>query len=101
MANAKVTSKGQVTVPVEVRRALGVETGDGLVFEVRGDYAVVRRVRDIREVAAELRERYAKPIPLHASEEEAVAAMFREEYEPGGDALYVVRAGSRARRVGA
>lgn len=30
---AKITSKGQITVPSEVRRALGVKEGDNLVFE--------------------------------------------------------------------
>ncbi len=30
---AKVTSKGQVTIPKEIRRALGVEEGDTVVFE--------------------------------------------------------------------
>jgi AbrB family looped-hinge helix DNA binding protein len=30
---AKVTSKGQVTIPVEVRRALGVQSGDKILFE--------------------------------------------------------------------
>lgn len=30
---AKITSKGQITVPREVRRALGVKEGDNLVFE--------------------------------------------------------------------
>jgi AbrB family looped-hinge helix DNA binding protein len=30
---AKVTSKGQVTIPREVRRMLGVRSGDKLVFE--------------------------------------------------------------------
>lgn len=32
---AKITSKGQITVPNEVRRALGVGTGDRLAFEQR------------------------------------------------------------------
>lgn len=31
---AKVTSKGQVTVPKAVRRAMGIKEGDSLVFEV-------------------------------------------------------------------
>jgi antitoxin PrlF len=31
--DAKVTSKGQITIPLEIRRALGVEAGDRLVFE--------------------------------------------------------------------
>lgn len=33
---AKVTSKGQVTIPREVRRILGVRTGDKLLFESDG-----------------------------------------------------------------
>ena len=30
---AKITSKGQVTIPVEIRRLLGVKPGDKLAFE--------------------------------------------------------------------
>ncbi|MFZ0420779.1 MAG: AbrB/MazE/SpoVT family DNA-binding domain-containing protein [Candidatus Sulfotelmatobacter sp.] len=30
---AKITSKGQITVPLEVRRILGVHAGDKLIFE--------------------------------------------------------------------
>lgn len=30
---AKITSKGQVTVPHQIRKALGVRPGDQLVFE--------------------------------------------------------------------
>jgi antitoxin PrlF len=30
---AKVTSKGQITIPWEVRRRLGVRTGDRVLFE--------------------------------------------------------------------
>jgi len=37
---AKITSKGQITVPREVRRILGVRPGDRLVFE--SDEAGVR-----------------------------------------------------------
>jgi AbrB family looped-hinge helix DNA binding protein len=40
---AKVTSKGQVTIPVEVRKALGVKAGDRLRFEAQeGGFRVVR-----------------------------------------------------------
>lgn len=42
---AKITSKGQVTVPLEVRRRLGVRTGDKLVFE---EDAAGFRVRSVR-----------------------------------------------------
>lgn len=42
---AQVTSKGQVTVPKEVRDALGVRVGDSLVFKVENGGARVRVVR--------------------------------------------------------
>ena len=39
---AKITSKGQITVPRDVRLALGVKAGDGLLFENDGKgYRVV------------------------------------------------------------
>ena len=31
---AKVTSKGQLTIPKEVRRVLGVREGDSLIFDM-------------------------------------------------------------------
>ena len=37
MAIATVTSKGQVTIPVEVRRALGLHTGDRIQFTAAAD----------------------------------------------------------------
>lgn len=43
---AKITSKGQLTIPKEVRRALGVRKGDSLLFEVDGDEVRVRVVRE-------------------------------------------------------
>ncbi len=32
-ATAKITSKGQITVPLQVRRTLGIGSGDRLAFE--------------------------------------------------------------------
>lgn len=43
---AKITSKGQVTVPREVRQALGVKPGDKIVFEQNGKDVSVRPVRN-------------------------------------------------------
>ncbi len=42
---ARITSKGQVTVPNEIRRALGVRPGDRLLFEKDGKGVRVRPVR--------------------------------------------------------
>jgi len=40
--HAKITSKGQVTIPRSIRRLLGVDTGDSLVFESDGETVRVR-----------------------------------------------------------
>lgn len=42
---AKITSKGQITVPVAIRRALGVGPGDVLSFERDKSGVRVRPVR--------------------------------------------------------
>jgi AbrB family looped-hinge helix DNA binding protein len=42
---AKVTSKGQVTLPAALRDRLGIEPGDRLVFIEMGDGTVSLRVR--------------------------------------------------------
>ena len=42
---AKVTSKGQITVPREIRRRLGVRPGDKLEFEDNGNGVQVTAVR--------------------------------------------------------
>ena len=42
---ARITSKGQITVPHEIRRALGVGPGDKLLFEQNGGEVRVRPVR--------------------------------------------------------
>ena len=40
---ARVTSKGQVTIPKAVRDALGIRLGDEVVFRVEGRRAVLAR----------------------------------------------------------
>ena len=44
-SSAKITSKGQITVPLKVRKALGVKEGDKLIFEQNGDDMVVRPMK--------------------------------------------------------
>lgn len=43
LAHSKVTAQGQISVPVEVRRKLGVGPGSVLEWEDKGDQVVVRR----------------------------------------------------------
>lgn len=40
---AKLTSKYQATIPEPVRKALGLQAGDMVVYEVKGSQVVLRR----------------------------------------------------------
>lgn len=52
MYKAKVTSKGQITIPAEVRQALGIGPGEKIAFVPAGDGEFrVRRVRSILDLA--------------------------------------------------
>lgn len=58
---AKVTGRHAVTLPAKMCRALGIENGDTVEFELTGDHAVVRRAetaqpfdpRSLRGILAE------------------------------------------------
>jgi antitoxin PrlF len=41
-----ISSKGQVTVPLEIRKRLGVGTGDRIEFAIEGDQTVIRPSRE-------------------------------------------------------
>lgn len=91
MPNAKITSKGQVTVPVEVRQALGLKQGDMLAFEVGADYAVVRRVPTAAEVAVQLDAETPWRLPDGVTEDDAVAEYFDKDWDAGwGPTLHVI-----------
>ena len=42
MTSAKVTSKGQITIPIEIRKFLGLDTGDELIFEKVNNYVIMK-----------------------------------------------------------
>ncbi len=42
MEMAKITSKGQITIPIAIRKALGVKDGDKVLFVQDGDKIVLR-----------------------------------------------------------
>lgn len=48
---ARVTSKGQVTVPKVVREALGIKDGDEVVFRVEGHRALLAKTPSFLELA--------------------------------------------------
>ncbi len=52
MSTATVTSKGQITIPKEVRDALGLESGDRVEFvaSAPGVYEILAASKDVREL---------------------------------------------------
>lgn len=41
---AKVTSKGQIVIPQEIRKELGIKTGDSVAFQTRDGKAILTPV---------------------------------------------------------
>jgi antitoxin PrlF len=52
---AKMSSKGQITVPKAVRDALGIGEGDNVVFRVEGNRAVLARTPDFLSLAGTIK----------------------------------------------
>ena len=50
-AMARMTSKGQITVPKAVRDALALHVGDNVHFRVEGEVVVLARTPDLLELA--------------------------------------------------
>lgn len=76
-ASGRVTGKGQVQVPKQIRDILGIRSGDELVFRLSPDHSLtvhVRRVRKLSELAGCLPPK--RPFPGIAEEEDAA----RHEY---------------------
>lgn len=72
---AKVTSKGQVTIPKGVRDALGLHAGDELLFRVERSGAVMAKTPDFLELAGTV----AVPAGKRGSSWDEVVARTRGE----------------------
>jgi len=66
VAAATVTSKGQITIPVRVRIALGIEPGDRVEFVEleKGQFAMIAATRSVRELKGLFYDRRRKPVTI-------------------------------------
>jgi len=77
MDNAKVMSKGQVTIPKEVREVLGVGSGDKVTFIVEGSrVSVVNAAAYAMQVLSQDMKGVAESVELQ--NEEDVMALVKE-----------------------
>jgi AbrB family looped-hinge helix DNA binding protein len=64
-----VTSKGQVTIPIGIRRALGIREGDRVAVEQHDETVVLRRAGSVAQQTAGSLSAYRLETPLTPREE--------------------------------
>ena len=64
--DATLTSKGQTTIPKEIRDSLGMKPGDRMTFTLMQDSTVVMRVKSksVTELAGMLHKKGRKSVPV-------------------------------------
>jgi AbrB family looped-hinge helix DNA binding protein len=67
MSAATLTSKGQITIPLAVRRKLGLDTGDRVEFVelAPGEFALKPATEDVRSLKGMIR-RPVRPVSIGA-----------------------------------
>lgn len=73
---ATLTSKGQITIPVEVRQRLGLKRGDRVIFEVADHEVILRRGASVVAATAGVLKSQRPPLSaegLRAAAETAAA----------------------------
>ncbi len=64
--DATLTSKGQTTIPKEIREGLGIKPGDRITFTLMPDGTVSMRAKtkSVMELAGMLHKKGRKPVPI-------------------------------------
>ena len=82
MPTSTVTTKGQITLPRDVRKALGLDAGDKVDFvAVTGGFKLVPLRKDVRVVKGRFANRVERPVTIDEMEEaiaQAAAETIRE-----------------------
>ncbi|HPZ43159.1 MAG TPA: type II toxin-antitoxin system PrlF family antitoxin [Bacillota bacterium] len=70
IGESKITSKGQVTIPIAIRKALDLKDGDHIMFQIRNGVTSIKKMTAIdrlaRAIGPELRKEFPTPEDLDA-----------------------------------
>ena len=65
MLSSAITTKGQVTIPAEIRKKLSLKSGDQIGFDIENDKIVIfRREKSIRSFFGVLKSNKGKTVTL-------------------------------------
>ena len=80
---ATLTSKGQITLPKEIRERLGLDAGSILDFQILADNTITARqvLPDARRIRGLLKSPHARP-PTVEQMDEAVSKFLRDKHAP-------------------
>jgi antitoxin PrlF len=68
MPSSSLSSKGQVTIPLEIRNRLGIKEGDRVEFLIEDGKTILRPIREAADPFAE----YVGVLPAFKSRDEVV-----------------------------
>jgi AbrB family looped-hinge helix DNA binding protein len=80
---ATLTSKGQITLPKEIRERLGLDAGSMLDFQILADNTITARPvkPDARRIRGLLKSPHATPLTVEQMDE-AVSKLLRDKHAP-------------------
>lgn len=80
---ATLTSKGQITLPKEIRERLGLDAGSMLDFQILADNTITARPvkPDARRIRGLLKSPHATPLTVEQMDE-AVSKLLRDRHAP-------------------
>jgi AbrB family looped-hinge helix DNA binding protein len=74
LRQSKITRKGQVTIPIEIREKFDFKEGDTVLFEERGKHVVILHPEDVEDWTAGAFREYTKGEFLTPDEIKEIAA---------------------------
>jgi AbrB family looped-hinge helix DNA binding protein len=78
---SRVTRKGQVTIPIDIREKYEIKEGDTVLFEERGDYVALVLPEDVVDRTAGVFKHYTGPENPPFDREEIWTDIANERYE--------------------